>query len=56
MTPKEEYIEYLKRYIRSNGLTLSQANMEACTREVGKSYGLTEFEMSQLEYEFNKQS
>ncbi|MDD3138942.1 MAG: hypothetical protein PHX08_08225 [Lachnospiraceae bacterium] len=53
MNARQEYIDFLKRYVRNKNLTLAQANMEVTTREVGKSYGLTEYELSQLQFELN---
>ena len=48
MTEKQiEYLDFLRRDIRKTKQSLEEANEQLINREVGKSYGLSEFEISQ---------
>ena len=48
MTEKQiEYLDFLRRDIRKTKQLLEEANEQLINREVGKSYGLSEFEISQ---------
>ena len=48
---QKEFIDYIERVIRNSPLDYNEAFHkaleEAAVREVGKSYGLSEFEISQ---------
>lgn len=43
------YIEYLRRCIRTTGLTLFEAHQDAIHREVGRLYGVSEEELIWLD-------
>ena len=47
--PMQEYMEYLKRYIRSSTIGIWQAHQYALCREVAREYGVTEEELLWLD-------
>ena len=54
MNARQEYIDYLERYVSSENISTYEANLESTTREVGKSYGLTEFDLAEIGMELSK--
>ena len=48
-SPMQSYMDYLRRYTRTSGKSIAEANQELLCREIAKDYGVTEQELENID-------